>query len=408
MAERFAPGSEQDVVEAVQWALGAKAPLEIVASGSKRAMGRPIEAARTLDLGWLKGMGDYEPAEMVFDAGPATLVAEIETELASQGQQLAFEPPDLGPLLGQADGRATLGGAMACNLSGPRRIKAFAARDHLLGLRAVTGRGEAVKTGGRVVKNVTGYDLCKLMAGSWGTLGVVTDLTVRAVPAPERTRTVLVFGLDDARGLEALRAALATPHEVSAAAHLPAAIAARSDVSYIEEAGASVSAVRVEGFGPSVEARCLALRDTLGTFGPVEELHSKNSAKFWREVRDVKPFTADTASQVWRLSVTPDCGASVVATIAGAVAGIEAFYDWGGGLVWLAIPARDDAAAGAVRGAVDGAGGHALLVRASETIRRDTAVFHPQPAPLATLSARIKRGFDPEGVLNPGRMTAWV
>ena len=406
MTERLAPSSESEIVEAVQGALGAKAPLEIVAGGSKRALGRPVEADHRLDLGGLTGICSYEPAEMVFDAGPATPVSEIATELASNGQQLAFEPPDLGPLLGEAEGRATLGGTMACNLSGPRRIKAFAARDHLLGLKAVTGRGEVVKTGGRVVKNVTGYDLCKLMAGSWGTLGVVTDLTVRALPAPERTRTVLVFGLDDARGLEALRVALAAPHEVSAAAHLPAVIAARSGVSYIGEAGASVSAVRVEGFGPSVEARCLALRDTMGAFGPIEELHSKNSATLWREVRDVSPFTIDATSQIWRLSVTPDKGASVVAQIAVAVPGAEAFYDWGGGLVWFALPACDDAAASRVRGAVDEAGGHALLVRASEKVRRAVAVFHPQPAALAALSARLKRGFDPEGVLNPGRMVA--
>ena len=408
MAERLAPGGETDVVEAVQWALAAKTPLEIVAGGSKRALGRPVETGRRLDLGWLTGMRNYEPAEMVFDAGPATPVGEISAELAAKGQHLAFEPPDLGPLLGEAEGRATLGGVMACNLSGPRRIKAFAARDHLLGLRAVTGRGEAVKTGGRVVKNVTGYDLCKLMAGSWGTLGVVTDLTVRALPAPERTRTVLVFGLDDARGLEALRAALATPHEVSAAAHLPAALAARSAVSYLKEAGASVSAVRIEGFGPSVEARCLALCDILGAFGPVEELHSKNSSTLWREVRDAGPFAADPAPQIWRLSVTPDKGASVVAHIAGAVPGAEAFYDWGGGLVWLALPARDDANAGAVRGALGEAGGHALLVRASEKVRRTVAVFQPQPAALAALSARLKRGFDPDGVLNPGRMVEGV
>ena len=408
MAERLAPGSESDVVEAVQWALAAKTPLEIVAGGSKRSLGRPVEAGHSLDLGRLSGMRVYEPAEMVFDAAPATPVAEIAAALASKGQQLAFEPPDLGPLLGGSDGRATLGGVMACNLSGPRRIKAFAARDHLLGLKAVTGRGEAVKTGGRVVKNVTGYDLCKLMAGSWGTLGVLTDLTVRALPAPERTRTVLVFGLDDGRGLEALRAALATPHEVSAAAHLPAAIAARSNVSYLKEAGASVSAVRVEGFGPSVEARCVALRDILGAFGPIEELHSKNSGTLWCEVRDVAPFAAATAPQVWRLSVTPDKGASVVARIAAAVPDVEAFYDWGGGLVWLALAASDDAAAGVVRGVLDEADGHALLVRASEQVRRNVAVFQPQPAALAALAARLKRGFDPDGVLNPGRMVAGV
>ena len=300
----------------------------------------------------------------------------------------------------------TLGGALACNLSGPRRIKAGAARDHFLGMHAVSGRGERFKAGGRVVKNVTGYDVCKLLAGSYGTLALMHEVTVKVLPAPERTRTVLVFGLEPAAALDALGAALGSAHEVSGAAHMPAEIAARSAVSYVSGAGAAVSAVRVEGFPASVEARCEALRALLGPFGAVEELHSKNSATLWREIRDVRAFAGDSRP-LWRLSVPPASGAAAAARVAEA-ADVRALFDWGGGLLWLAVDGAPDAGEVPVRAAAMAVGGHATLVRADAPTRAARAVFQPQATGLAALTARIKRAFDPTGVLNPGRMYAGV
>jgi glycolate oxidase FAD binding subunit len=333
---------------------------------------------------------------------------EIEKALAEERQMLAFEPPDLGPLLGGEAGKATLGGIVACNLSGPRRIKAGAARDHFLGFEAVSGRGEAFKAGGRVVKNVTGYDLCKLIAGSYGTLAVMSALTVKVLPAPEKTRTVLIEGLDDAKAGAAMAAGLGSAHEVSGAAHLPAALAARSGVSYVSQAGGAVTALRVEGPGPSVEHRCAALREALGGGGPTEELHGHNSSAFWREVRDVSFFADSDERIVWRISVPPSDGAGVVAAIAAAGITTEALYDWGGGLIWLAMPLSDDAGAAAVRAAVATSGGHATLFRAPADIRAAVEVFQPQEVALAALTARLKENFDPRGVLNPGRMQAGV
>ena len=295
---------------------------------------------------------------------------------------------------------------LACNLSGPRRIKAGAARDHFLGMHAVSGRGERFKAGGRVVKNVTGYDVCKLLAGSYGTLALMHEVTVKVLPAPERTRTVLVFGLEPAAALDALGAALGSAHEVSGAAHMPAEIAARSAVSYVAGAGAAVSAVRVEGFPASVEARCEALRALLGPFGAVEELHSKNSATLWREIRDVRAF-ADDSRPLWRLSVPPASGAAAAARVAEA-ADVRALFDWGGGLLWLAVDGAPDAGEVPVRAAAMAVGGHATLVRADAPTRAARAVFQPQATGLAALTARIKRAFDPTGVLNPGRMYAGV
>ncbi len=406
MTEILKPDDAAQARDAVAWAVAEETPLEVIGGGSKRTLGRPVQAGRRLDVSGLAGIDLYEPDELVMTARAATPLAEVEAALAADRQALAFEPPDYGPLLGAAAGAATIGGVFACNLSGPRRPKAGAARDHLLGVELVTGRGEAVKAGGRVVKNVTGYDLCKLMAGAYGTLAVMTALTFKVLPAPEKVRTVLVFGLDDAEAARAMTAALNSPHEVSAAAHLPQAVAARSAVDYVAGAGAAVTAVRIEGPAPSAEHRCRALKELLGAFGAVEELHRHNSVLLWREVGNVAPFTGGDRV-VWRVSVPPAEGPGVVARVA-AGADAEAYYDWGGGLVWLSLPADGDGGAAPVRAAVAESGGHATLFRADAALRGAQTVFQPQAPALAALTARIKESFDPRRVLNPGRMYAGV
>ena len=402
MAEAYRPDGPKGVLETVAWAVAEEAALEVVGGGTKRALGRPVEAAHRLDLSGLAGIDLYEPAELVMTALPGTPLTEIEAALADNHQQLAFEPPDLGPLLGGAAAAGTIGGVFACNLSGPRRLKAGAARDHLLGLAAVTGRGEAIAAGGRVVKNVTGYDLCKLMAGSYGTLAAMTELTFKVMPAPEKTRTVLVFGLDNEAAIRAMTAAVASPEEVSAAAHLPAAVAARVAVDYVSEAGTGVTALRVEGPAPSVEQRCASLRDLLAAYGAVEELHGHNSGILWRAIGGAAPLAGQPGRTIWRLSTPPTSGAAVAAHIA-REAPCEYFHDWGGGLIWLSLEEPHESL---VRAAVAEAGGHATLIVADEDRRRNLPVFEPQSTGLAALTARVKDGFDPKRILNPGRMYA--
>jgi glycolate oxidase FAD binding subunit len=296
---------------------------------------------------------------------------------------------------------------VAGNLAGPRRIKSGAARDHFLGFHAVSGRGEAFKSGGRVMKNVTGYDMAKLMAGSWGTLAVLSDVTLKVLPAAEKTRTVLVLGLDPARGVAAMTAGLTGPHDVSGAAHLPADLARLSRVSYVQGAGKAVTALRLEGPPASVQHRCAELTKELAAFGAVEELHSVNSAVLWREIRDVAFLVEPRERAVWRLSVPPQNGAGVAAAIS---RGVDALWyaDWGGGLVWVSV-AKDvaDAGATAIRSAV-GQAGHATLYRAPADLRALVPVFQPQAPALAQLTERVKDSFDPERILNPGRMYAGV
>jgi glycolate oxidase FAD binding subunit len=395
------PADEPQLVELLRWAAAEETPLELAAGGTKRGFGRPVQAAHRLDLSAFAGIRDYQPAELVLTAGPATPLAELEAALAANRQMLAFEPGDWGPLLGAPAGAGTLGGALACGLAGPRRIRAGAARDHFLGFRAVSGRGEAFKAGGKVVKNVTGYDLPKLLAGSFGTLAALTEVTVKVLPAPERTRTLLLFGLDDAAALAALGRALSGPFDVSGAAHLPAGIADPLGIPHLRP-GAAVTALRLEGHIPSVAARHAALAAELAGVAETDELHGRNSAAFWKALGDGGPFVADGAEAIlWRLSVPPASGAATVAAI--PVPGARWYYDWGGGLIWLALPPAEDGHAAAVRGAL-AAGGHAILLRGPAALRSAVPVFQPQPAPLAALSRRVKEAFDPRGILNPGRM----
>ncbi len=408
MSTRFRPTEDTQVCEVVAWAVSEDTPVEVVGHGTKAGLGRAVNLSATLDTSDLAGITFYEASELALTARAGTPLAEIEATLAKHDQQLAFEPPDLGPLFGAPAGEATIGGVVACNLSGPRRVKAGAARDHFLGARAVSGRGELFKSGGRVVKNVSGYDLCKVLAGSYGTLAILTDITLKVLPAPEKTRTVLAFGLDDTAAVSVLAEAARSTSEPSALAHMPAPISSRSDVSYVAEAGAAVTAVRLEGTEASVLYRCERLRDLLGRHGAVEELHGQNSGVLWRGLGNVAPFVAATERAVWRLSVPPAAAAAIVADTASAC-DAEWYYDWAGGLIWLSIaPGEDDGGAAAIRGALAraGQGGHATLVRGDAEMRTRIPVFQPQPDPLAALSARLKNQSDPRGVLNPGRMVS--
>lgn len=397
----FTPTTSDEVLSTVQWAAAEESPLEILGHGSKRGIGRPQQSEHTLDLSKLTGVTLYEPAELVLSAKAGTPLAEIEKLLAENGQQLAFEPMDYGPLLGGTPGRGTIGGVLAANLSGPRRLKAGAARDHILGINAVAGRGEAFKSGGRVVKNVTGYDLSKLMANSWGTLAVFTDVTFKVLPAAETEVTLAVRGLLDDAAASAMALALGSSAEVSSAAHLPERIAARVAGRALGADAATL--LRVEGFGPSVAYRIAALKTLLKNAGPLQEISGEASHALWRDIRDCAPFADGSEKPVWRVSMAPSQAHQMVLTLRMQI-GVSAFYDWQGGLVWLRME-EGDPEAGLLRGLIrKHDGGHATLVRAAPAHRAAVPVFEPQAPHLAALSARLKAEFDPKAILNPGRM----
>ena len=388
MTSTIKPRDAKELRQAVEWALNDAVTLDVRGQGSKLALGKPMHCDQVLDLSGIAGVVDYAPEELVVTLRAGTPISEVEALLAQRNQMLAFEPPDLGPLLGQEAGRGTLVGALMGNLAGSRRVSAGAARDHLLGFSGVNGRAETFKSGGKVMKNVTGYDLSKLLAGSWGTLAVLDEVSVKVLPAPDQTRTLLLLGLPDDAAVKAMCAAMGSPHDVSGAAHVEGR-----------------TALRLEGVAPSVEARVKGLRDLLVQAGArMEELGTLESRAFWREVRDVVPFQAQQASIVWKISCPPTEGPAIVARIKAERSSTRAFYDWSGGLIWLALPESTDADHAIVRGAFSPAGGHATLIRAPEAVRASVPVFSPQPPALAALAVRVKESFDPKRLFNPGRM----
>lgn len=397
---RFAPATLDELRDAIAEALAAEEPLELVAGGTKRGLGRPLQLPHSLDLSRLSGIRDYAPSELVLTAAAATPLAEIEAALGEARQMLAFEPPDWGALYGlgaEEAARQTLGGVIACNLSGPRRIRAGAARDHFLGFRAVSGRGEVFKAGGKVVKNVTGYDLPKLLAGSFGTLAALEEITIKVLPRPQEALSVVLSALAPAAAVARLNAALSSPHEVSGAAYLPAELAG----------GPALALLRLEGPPPSVAFRRDRLLAEIGSDCRTAVLEGEASAGLWRAIRDAGPFAGLGERAIWRLSVAPARGAEIAGTLARSLD--AAWYlDWGGGLVWAAVGDGEDGGAAAIRAAIRGADGrgtgHATLIRGAYGLRGTVPVFEPTPAPLAALSARVKDGFDPRHILNRGRM----
>jgi len=385
----FKPANEAQVVEAVQWALSSETAMDLSGSGSKRDIGNLMETGCGLDFSDLTGISLYEPEELVMAAGAGSLLGDIEKELTSKGQAFAFEPPNFSHLFG-LETQGTLGGMVASGFAGPRRIQAGGVRDHVLGVRAVSGRAEVFKTGGRVMKNVTGYDLPKILTGSWGTLAAMTQITFKVLPKPETEATLALIGLDDETAMKAMSAGLGAPVDVSAAAHVPG----------------TRTLLRLEGLVPSVSARMESLKTLLAPFGEIDVLGRDMSLDVWSKVRDVRLLGTDDKTRenaIWRLSVPPAQGAKVLAEIKAAI-NVNAFFDWGGGLIWLEVLNEDNACAATIRSAVATSGGHATLIRATEALRAGSAVFQPQSTVLTLLSERLKGSFDPKGILNPGRM----
>jgi glycolate oxidase FAD binding subunit len=396
------PVDEREFSRVLAEASATQTPLEVIGNGSKQRVGSPMQTAATVSAKALRGVTLYEPNEMVMSARAGTPLKQIEGDLAGRGQMLAFEPVELGPLIGAEADQATIGGVFATNISGARRISAGAARDHLLGVRAVNGRGEVFKSGGRVMKNVTGVDLCRGLSGSWGTLAVLSEVTFKVLPAPEDTATLVLLGLPDEFAAGAMCAAMASPFEVSGTVHLQPALVARLEHQALAAQGQAITALRIENFPKSVAYRKEQLKNLLKAYGTIHDLDRQNSLQFWAELRRLSMLQGSKAP-VWRISTAPTAGPKVVAAIS-AYMECHAFYDWSGGLVWAEVLSTTDAGAADVRRVIAAHGGHATLIRAEPEVRAGVEVFQPLEAGPGRLSRRLKAAFDPAGILNPGRM----
>ncbi len=363
----------RDIKQLSEIIKSATAPFELIGRGTKRSLGRPINAT-PLDLSAFNKIIAYEPEELILECGAATKLTDIQKLLKKHHQMLAFEPPDYASLLG-GEHAGSIGGALMCNHSGPRRMKAGAARDHILGVSGVNGSGEIIKAGARVVKNVTGYDVPRLLAGSYGTLMALTSVIFKVLPAPETEQTIHVKCKDLPQAISLMAMALQTSADVSSAAFMP------NQGFYL----------RLEGIAPSVNFR----RDLLLKVITIkyEILADADSRKLWVGLGAASPMHKHKSKPIWRVSIPPMDAPRFLASLGD----VDYFCDWAGGLVWLATePALD------VRKHIQH--GHAMLFRASIAARSSVDVFHPQPSELRALSARVKHAFDPSGVLNPDRM----
>ncbi|MGL5363150.1 MAG: FAD-binding protein [Bosea sp. (in: a-proteobacteria)] len=393
----YTPASETEVQSLVQKAMASGAPLAIAGGATRAGFGRPSQTADTVSLAKLTGITLLEPSEMVISARAGTPLKLIEETLAKQNQMLPFEPMDHRALLGTT-GEPTIGGVFSGNISGPARINRGACRDSAIGVRFVNGRGEIVKSGGRVMKNVTGLDLTKVMCGAFGTLGIVTEVTFKVLPKPERVATLVLDGLDDAKAVAALSLALGSPFEPTGAAHLPAGMGADQ----------ARTLIRLENFSASIDYRVAQLGKLLKGFGSARLIEGREADALWVAIRDASLIAEPREACVWRLSLKPSDAPKVVQVIASQLPEARHFCDWGGGLVWLSVPAGQDAGTAVIRQVVAKSGGHATLVRAPLELRAAHPVFQPQPEALAKVTRGVKTSFDPQGLLEPGRMYAGV
>lgn len=398
------PATEWELQRFLADATKSGSSVEIVGAGTKRDIGRPTSAPTAVTTSSLTGIRLYEPTELVMSARSGTSVARIETDLTANGQMLAFEPIDLCPVIGIEPGNGSIGALFAMNMSGSRRVMSGAARDHLLGVSAISGEGVAFRSGGRVMKNVTGLDLARTVTGSWGTLAVLTEVTFKVMPRPEETATLVLLGLEDSIAIEALSAAVTSPCEVSGAIHIQAPLVARLWHQGLKAEQRAVTAIRIENFASSVTYRTQRLKELLKPYGEVYVLSNESSLALWDELRQLSVLQGTTAP-LWRISTSPKAGPKVIAAISRFIT-CHAWYDWAGGLVWAEVMPTSDAGASDIRRVIATHGGHATLIRAEPAVRATIDVFQPLEPGLARMTTQLKSVFDPARILNRGRMYA--
>lgn len=407
MADIHVARDEAELCEFIRKAKEGRFPLEVCGFRSKRAAGRPLNPSAVISTAKLTGITLYEPNELVISARAGTPLHEVEAALARRNQELAFEPADMGRIFGPDALATSLGAIVAMNISGPRRILRGAARDHVIGIRAVNGFGEAIKSGGRVMKNVTGVDLVRGLSGSWGTLAVLTEVTFKVLPKAPESRTILFLGLADEAAAGVMSAAMGTPYEVSGTIHLHPAFVERLADKEIAPTKTALTALRLEGFPQALAYRVEQLRRQLAPFGDSYELDHRRSRDFWADIRALSFLSAEFERPLWRITVAPSKAALVVRALS-AFFPLNAAYEWSGGLIWLELPPSADASVTEVRRVLAEFAADAMLMRANQKVRSNIEVFQPLPLAKMKIVQALKKAFDPEAILNPGRIYAGV
>ena len=405
MAEQFFPETEAQLLDFVNWALAEKKTLDIQGRGGKSGFGFESRADCGLSLQRFSGILEYEPTELVMKARAGTPLAEIHQALAANRQQLAFEPPQLSRLYSDKDQPGTIGGVFMGNLSGPRRFTAGAARDHILGINAINGRGESYKAGGKVIKNVTGYDVSKLLAGSWGTLSLVTELTFKVLPRAQTSASLGLWGQTPDQAFQCFRLLAGSPYQISGLAFVPERVVPKLNLDKELGHRNNLTVVRLEGPASSVKERIQHIKAMLGSGGLQVMYEEEASSAVWQALRDVAAFWDDRQTPaVMKLSIPPAAMLDLIRVIE-QISGCDWYADAGGAWIWVGIcHGMPEDRINTLRREIASITGSAVLYRASESVKRNTGIFSGRSAALTTLTRRIKQGFDPGNIFNPGRL----
>ena len=403
------PENETEVSEFIKQFHKSNIPVELIGSGSKRKIGKPLQCAKVLNLSKLSGIVEYLPKELYIKVKACTPINQIEKELKKNKQQLAFEPIDFGYLFTGKSDYGTAGGHVACNISGPRRFKVGSLRDHVLGFRGVNGKGEIIKSGGMVVKNVTGYDLSKLVCGSYGTLVALTEITFKVLPAPEESKTIVIHNLQLESATDLLNQAISSSSDISGAIFLPTEPKCEGSLMNIETTfklndlkyGGSLTAIRIEGSKHSIDERTQNLKNELKISSyDISILETYQSEIFWKKVKNLEVFSS-TQNNIIRIVIPPSYCVQLLYQLLSTK--FKYYIDWGGALIWLEAYQFTEEMFDSIKKKVIKCGGYMSMIKSSDYLPYVEEVFTINRSRF-DISQSIKKSFDPKRVLNPGKM----
>ena len=403
------PENEKKVSRHIRQYYKSNIPIELVGSGSKRKIGKPLQCAKVLNLSKLSGIIEYLPEELYIKVKACTPINQIEEELKKNKQQLAFEPIDFGYIFSGKSDYGTAAGQVACNIAGPRRFKVGSVRDHVLGFRGVNGKGEIIKSGGMVVKNVTGYDLSKLVCGSYGTLVALTEITFKVLPAPEESKTLVIHNLKLESATDLLTQAINSSNDISGATFLPTEPECTGSEMNIEETfklndlkyGGSLTAIRIEGSKNSIEERLENLKDEFKIIDyDISILETYQSEIFWNRVKNLEVFSS-TKNNIVRIVIPPSYCVQLLYQFTSNK--FKYYIDWGGALIWMEVCELTEEMFDSIRKKVVKRGGYISMIKPSDYLPYVEEVFTINRIRF-TISQNIKTSFDPKRILNPGKM----
>ena len=396
----YKPNNEKDLQEIIKYCFKNNLPIEIIGKGTKSLIGKKLQCAKTLDMSNISGIIDYKPEELYITVKAGTPIKTIQDELKKNNQHLAFEPVNFSELFKKDSNEGTIGGTLSCNFSGSRRFKVGSARDHILGFKGYNGTGEKIKSGGTVVKNVTGYDLSKLITGSFGTLLVLSEITLKVLPLQTDTKTIVVSGLSLEHALGILGSAISSSNDPSGAVFYPDSLRNNFVFNDLTHPG-SITAIRVEGSKTSTEQRINNLIQDLSLLDKnVTVIDSIQSEIFWEDTRSIKVFSKNQKN-ILRAVVPPSETINLINRLKSFHP--TYFIDWGGSLIWIELDYLSNQKIDQIRKRILVADGYLTVIKSPENIKSSSELFTIDPIKFK-ISQNIKKSFDPKRIFNPGKM----